>query len=914
MQVYKLPAGIVPILVPANSDELKQDSSSLQQLLSTNVQAQQLSGVIPNNPSSIPAMNCALINRSNTPEKCDGSNLAQPLNSTIQTGNNPKEESKSNRATECSIKDCKECAAESSIHGLPASSTMSGFVNQTSTHRVDSQIENPPQTSVPELTSELSLHSCEQVNAFSQQMPSCSSAYDRKTSSETCYIRQVQSQHQMQEEGSQRMTTTLSNQNDLLRKNVDPAAKQAAVQEQLLQPSYIPESPQQNAQIYLQQNPEMIGQPSVIPPSPLHCVQQQQPTSYSSHPTPMSIESHNIDTKSPEIASIQQMVDYQQQQYTSTPQITAHHREQLASNTLTHCVSTDAQNITQPSSHSLSNIDTSAHVFTSSGNAMIYKDSGLQPMAVVTREKHLSSNHPVNQADLSVAQGSFAPEAQPLSTPTPPNTHVVSETAQQAVARLEALAHHQLCETCGSISVVPDGSSHRPLEDYQKGSYDSVSSQVHNQEQSKSCQKSRDVAKLTVDTQKPIPAQEVSKPILIAPQNTPSHIHNVKSFTTMSEAEVLEDIRSDKNVQLAKDVESGNVEILAPNQEEIQDASVVTSDSRTVSQNVIVDTVAGNTSLPSTKRTNETHPFSAICSDTIYFPYFASKSDTCFDSINRFCSSSCLPYSYDFCALHAIPPAPPPTPISDPHCANIALHDVLNNEKVGTSSNSNSLCDEIRNLNGINVNNTRSHTLQQMSYPLNQEYVSSLATPNLSSYMHPRDTNQTDHINCKYHSAKHFCDYQRQLSDSNATKHIRSRQQEFQKLCGLNGIIKSSSTESISVSGKKRPTSHVVYQTNKLAQLNTLLETQFDSSYKREKSAAEIPNLLRRGSLPISSASSVRRASAGYLPMTLAPLHEQRFSTIPTFQEELQANEVIMVIFSLEWCMPKHSYPFISFS
>ena len=111
VQVYKLPAGIVPILVPASSDELKQDSSSLQQL-QIPVQAQQLTGVIPNNPSSIPAMNCAIINRPNTAEKCDGSNVTQPLNSTIPTGNNTKEESKPNRATECSIKECKGCAVE----------------------------------------------------------------------------------------------------------------------------------------------------------------------------------------------------------------------------------------------------------------------------------------------------------------------------------------------------------------------------------------------------------------------------------------------------------------------------------------------------------------------------------------------------------------------------------------------------------------------------------------------------------------------------------------------------------------------------------------------------------------------------------------------------------------------------------
>ena len=147
VQVYKLPAGIVPILVPASSDELKQDSSSLQQL-QIPVQAQQLTGVIPSNPSSIPGMNCALINRANTAEKCDGSNVAQPIHSMLPTGSNLKEEIKTSRATECSIKECKGCVAESSIDGV---------------NEVDSYFQNPTSNFGSSETSDTADDTCEEA-------------------------------------------------------------------------------------------------------------------------------------------------------------------------------------------------------------------------------------------------------------------------------------------------------------------------------------------------------------------------------------------------------------------------------------------------------------------------------------------------------------------------------------------------------------------------------------------------------------------------------------------------------------------------------------------------------------------------------------------------------------------------------
>ena len=130
VQVYKLPAGIVPILVPASADDLKQDSSSLQQL-QIPLQAQ-ITSVVPNNTSSIPAMNCTLINRSNAAEKSEGSNVVQPLKSAVSTCNNPKEEPNPNQQTQ------------------PTTSTSVVFGQKSSTHRVDSQIENLPQNTISE--------------------------------------------------------------------------------------------------------------------------------------------------------------------------------------------------------------------------------------------------------------------------------------------------------------------------------------------------------------------------------------------------------------------------------------------------------------------------------------------------------------------------------------------------------------------------------------------------------------------------------------------------------------------------------------------------------------------------------------------------------------------------------------------
>jgi hypothetical protein len=86
VQVYKLPAGIVPIAVPTGSDHLKQDHSNMQQ---NRFQGHSHnSTTIANNSSCIPAMNCTLVNKASTISKNEHSDTITSFSTSIPSSCN----------------------------------------------------------------------------------------------------------------------------------------------------------------------------------------------------------------------------------------------------------------------------------------------------------------------------------------------------------------------------------------------------------------------------------------------------------------------------------------------------------------------------------------------------------------------------------------------------------------------------------------------------------------------------------------------------------------------------------------------------------------------------------------------------------------------------------------------------------
>ena len=86
MQVYKLPAGIVPILVPANSEDVKPESNNSQQLQMP-VHAQVgVGSAISNNSTAIPSMNCAPVNKTTNNDEMECKSGPSQLSSVVPPG------------------------------------------------------------------------------------------------------------------------------------------------------------------------------------------------------------------------------------------------------------------------------------------------------------------------------------------------------------------------------------------------------------------------------------------------------------------------------------------------------------------------------------------------------------------------------------------------------------------------------------------------------------------------------------------------------------------------------------------------------------------------------------------------------------------------------------------------------------
>merc|ERR1711994_391322 len=125
------------------------------------------------------------------------------------------------------------------------------------------------------------------------------------------------------------------------------------------------------------------------------------------------------------------------------------------------------------------------------------------------------------------------------------------------MGRAESQAHQQLCETCGSISVVSESAGHKATSDYHDNS--SIAGQ--------SICSDPNVSKCD----SPNPARAISKPALIAPQNTP--VHPVKSYTTQTHIIDVDVNKSDQITSISSSSFISMDEKMATNIEEKHEES-----------------------------------------------------------------------------------------------------------------------------------------------------------------------------------------------------------------------------------------------------------------------------------------------------------------------------------------------------
>ena len=912
VQVYKLPAGIVPILVPTSSDDLKHEQANLQPL-QLPVQAQ-VTGMISNKSSSISNMNCALMNNIKSVEHSEGNFVLPTLQTTttssaggdLQKNNivsNQPEDNIHNRSTESNLVNEYKCssATEPSIQVL---SLGTGFSDQVVSPSVDSnlRIENQADNHTSDLACSVQHHIIEHANTFNQSPGSCPLSYGGKIN-ETSYAKNILTHQKMQDEGNQRETPTRPCNTDVLHNTTDSAVKQM---DKPLQSAYIPELPQPRTSIFLQQDSESIVQ----------TLTQSTPT-FVEHPTcynvntqqaacPSLSRTNQVDINHPDLNNVVTPGVESQNQYPK--QITNNDIDQgLDIRNSACCLSNlaaEPQKLPQSNQFSIASseiplpvashangnmVQGEAHTF-NTRNESVHQSTCTE----FTRENNSLGNRSIKHLDMSGKHSIYPAESSLGGSNFNPDSCLLGESKPQIVPKPENVAHQQLCETCGSISVLNEGSNKRPSEDYSKTSYDNSSSMVQLPEAILTNQ-SFDPTKPATKAI-PISAQEISKPILIAPQNTP--VHPVKSYTTPIRFESVEDVTSDKNLKSSTDIENGKRQTIEHNHDLIHDDTSVNADSHTVSQNVNVSNYFGN-NFPQKKGVNRTLPFSNSCSEPNSFPYFANKFVNVFDSVDCFCLST--PISYDLCTLHATPPAPPTTPVHESRNAHTESSDTIYMNKVQANCSPMNSClhVDLKNINEIDA------AISDCSRPNSiviKHKIGNIPTPSFSPTIEPVCFNKTmNPYNCQYNPHKSAYNYKQPHADLKTVKLLHLRQldlQPSQRLSSINGKVKSSSTESISTSDDLHATLNFSYQGKTSEKIDIFWETSY-CSYNVAKKEVEIPNISLKRSLPLSSMLPARRASAGYIPLAMAPLHEETYSAKPKIEKERAKEVTISIVFIL---------------
>ena len=576
MQVYKLPAGIVPILVPANSEDVKPESNNLQQLQMP-VHAQVgVGSAISNNSTAIPSMNCAPVNKTTNNDEMECKSGPSQLSSVVPPG----------------------LVGDGQNRGIVFNST-------------DENNQNPASDGIS-YTNEYQVGPSESSMPSTQVLPQealapCSSSYNAQ-GPDVDLTESIKGPSQILDQTSIRFTTANSNQ------NADHLFTQNQIdrKDQQLQTCHIPDINSTNVTLPAMSHPS----PLLVNPIANHSVNTMQISSHS-----LTITNQNIDPKNVSIGGAGMDEIYQ-------------HQKQLINNTQEETMSTinpsqclpsltkDKQGVTLHNQYSVRNPDVASHVASSDSdcrnsverNCKIRKESGQKSTVVASLEQqNVLFDNSLNPVDLNVSPATIVSETQAMVANCAPGNIVATESKQSVSLNAETLSHQQLCETCGSISLLNESSGQNSIEDNIRVGYNAHPSSLPYQDdklpKSLPTQQKLEGSPATSSTT-PNTFQDIRTPSLIAPQNTP--VHPVKSYRNSIPLETLSDQPISTTIRPINDMEKGMLETMENKAEQRQEGNMALVEPHKVSHCVVAAMPCIVTNLK--KGDGETHPLPVTCS------------------------------------------------------------------------------------------------------------------------------------------------------------------------------------------------------------------------------------------------------------------------------------------------------------
>lgn len=576
MQVYKLPAGIVPILVPANSEDVKPESNNLQQLQMP-VHAQVgVGSAINNNSTAIPSMNCAPVNKTSNNDEMECKSGPSQLSSVVPPG----------------------LVGDGQNRGIVFNST-------------DENNQNPAADGIS-YTNEYQVGPSESSMPSTQVLPQealapCSSSYNAQ-GPDVDLTESIKGPPHILDQTSIRFTTANSNQ------NADHLFTQNQIdrKDQQLQTCHIPDINSTNVTLPAMSHPS----PLLVNPIANHSVNTMQISSHS-----LTITNQNIDPKNVSIGGAGMDEIYQ-------------HQKQLINNTQEETMSTinpsqclpsltkDKQGVTLHNQYSVRNPDVASHVSSSGSdcrnsverNCKIRKESGQKSTVVASLEQqNVLFDNSLNPVDLNVSPATIVSETQAMVANCAPGNIVATESKQSVSLNAETLSHQQLCETCGSISLLNESSGQNSIEDNIRVGYNAHPSSLPYQDdklpKSLPTQQKLEGSPATSSTT-PNTFQDIRTPSLIAPQNTP--VHPVKSYRNSIPLETLSDQPISTTIKPINDMEKGMLETMENKAEQRQEGNMALVEPHKVSHCVVVAMPCIVTNLK--KGDGETHPLPVTCS------------------------------------------------------------------------------------------------------------------------------------------------------------------------------------------------------------------------------------------------------------------------------------------------------------
>ena len=576
MQVYKLPAGIVPILVPANSEDVKPESNNSQQLQMP-VHAQVgVGSAISNNSTAIPSMNCAPVNKTTNNDEMECKSGPSQLSSVVPPG----------------------LVGDGQNRGIVFNST-------------DENNQNPAADGIS-YTNEYQVGPSESSMPSTQVLPQealapCSSSYNAQ-GPDVDLTESIKGPPHILDQTSIRLTTANPNQ------NADHLFTQNQIDrnDQQLQTCHIPDINSKNVTLPAMSHPS----PLLVNPIASHSVNTMQISSHS-----LTITNQNIDPKNVSIGGAGMDEIYQ-------------HQKQLINNTQEETMSTinpsqclpsltkDKQGVTLHNQYSVRNPDVASHVSSSGSdcrnsverNCKIRKESGQKSTVVASLEQqNVLFDNSLNPVDLNVSPATIVSETQAMVANCAPGNIVATESKQSASLNAETLSHQQLCETCGSISLLNESSGQNSIEDNIRVGYNAHPSSLPYQDdkspKSLPTQQKFEVSPATSSTI-PNSFQDIRTPSLIAPQNTP--VHPVKSYRNSIPLETLSDQPISTTIKPINDMEKGMLETMENKAEQRQEGNMALVEPQKVSHCVVAAMPCIVTNLK--KGDGETHPLPVTCS------------------------------------------------------------------------------------------------------------------------------------------------------------------------------------------------------------------------------------------------------------------------------------------------------------